>query len=191
MNTLDFETYIPLALRTAAPLPTARDRLEHALLGLITETGEFTTEIKRVAIYNKPLDDERRKHIAEEIGDTLWYVAIASDVLGITPLQFPLAPYNERTLRVAAFRTSAAVGRIADLLSDDAQALGDSMSAKIGSEIQGIVHSLGVLSGVIGIPLQQIADENIDKLRERFPDAFSAEAAEARADKGGLDARNS
>ncbi len=31
--------------------------------------------------------------------------------------------------------------------------------------------------------------ENIAKLRERFPDAYSNEAAEARADKGGLDAR--
>jgi hypothetical protein len=34
-------------------------------------------------------------------------------------------------------------------------------------------------------------DENIAKLQERFPNAYSNAAAEARADKGGLDARNS
>ena len=70
--------YIQQALRTAAPMPDPAGDLEHAALGLITETGELATEVKRLRIYLKPID---RVHAVEEIGDVLWYWAIASRYL--------------------------------------------------------------------------------------------------------------
>jgi hypothetical protein len=44
---------------------------------------------------------------------------------------------------------------------------------------------------VLGMDMEQIAWANIEKLRQRYPEAYSDAAAEARADKGGADARNS
>lgn len=115
-----FSQYAALAVRTEKVLPTMVERLVHASLGLATETGEVTTEVKRAAIYGKPVDTE---HVAEELGDLLWYIALAANA--------------------------------------------------------------------IGADLDAIAAANIEKLRIRFPEKYSDEAAEARADKAGADARSS
>ena len=78
MNLNDYQI---LANRTAKPLGALQLDLVHAPLGLATETGEFTTEVKRVAIYNRPLTTEVTQHMVEELGDILWYVALAAQAL--------------------------------------------------------------------------------------------------------------
>lgn len=120
---MNFDEYQAGAIRTAKIFPDIEANLAHAALGIATEGGEFTTVVKRVAIYNKELTDEMRGHMAEELGDLLWYVALAA-------------------------------------------------------------HH-------IGIPMSRMAQHNIDKLKARFPEKYSDADAEARADKGGLDARSS
>lgn len=76
------DDFIPLALRTEATPPTSltsrQGRLLHAALGLVTESGEFADALKKHLFYQKPLDEVNLK---EEIGDILWYAAIALDEL--------------------------------------------------------------------------------------------------------------
>lgn len=55
-----------------------RERLVHASMGMQTETAEFTDALKKSLFYGKPLDVTNLK---EELGDLLWYVAIAMDEL--------------------------------------------------------------------------------------------------------------
>lgn len=55
-------------------------RLLHASLGMNTEQAEFADALKKSIYYNKPLDIVNLK---EELGDLLWYVAIACDELDI------------------------------------------------------------------------------------------------------------
>lgn len=119
----ELDDYQRLAFRTAKVFDSFGMDMAHASLGMVTEVGEFTTEVKRVAIYDKWVTDEMKAHMAEELGDLLWYVALAATHLGTS--------------------------------------------------------------------LSKLATANIEKLRLRFPDRYSNEAAEARADKGGLDARQS
>lgn len=114
---MDFIDYQAAALRTALP-ESQVDGLVHASLGLITETGEFVSEVKRMAKYGKQITPEMHAHMCEEIGDVLWYVALAAEHLGVS--------------------------------------------------------------------MKSLAKQNIAKLQKRFPEKFSNEAAEARADKGGL-----
>lgn len=45
----------------------------HAMLGMVTEVGEFTDAIKKHLLYGKELD---LVNLDEEIGDLLWYIAI-------------------------------------------------------------------------------------------------------------------
>ena len=56
-------------------------RLDHASDGLCTEAGEFKDTIKKAKFYGKEID---AINLVEELGDILWYVGIACDVLGVS-----------------------------------------------------------------------------------------------------------
>lgn len=56
-------------------------RLLHAAMGITTEAGEFMDAFKKHFLYGKQLDVINLK---EELGDILWYIAIAADELGIS-----------------------------------------------------------------------------------------------------------
>lgn len=52
--------------------------LLHAAMGMCTESGEFMDQLKRHMIYGAELDHTNLK---EEIGDQLWYIALAMRAL--------------------------------------------------------------------------------------------------------------
>jgi len=52
--------------------------LLHASMGMVTEAGEFMDMMKKHLFYGKPQDTTNLK---EEIGDILWYAAIALEAL--------------------------------------------------------------------------------------------------------------
>ncbi len=56
-------------------------RLFHYFVGIGTESGELLDALKKAIIYGKTLD---KVNLKEEIGDVLWYVARALDVLNLT-----------------------------------------------------------------------------------------------------------
>ena len=56
-------------------------RLLHAMIGICTEGGEIQDQMKKNIFYGKPLD---KVNLVEELGDLMWYVAIASDTLGVS-----------------------------------------------------------------------------------------------------------
>lgn len=53
--------------------------LQHAALGMVTESAEFADMLKKHLFYGKPLDEV---NLAEEIADNLWYCAMALRALG-------------------------------------------------------------------------------------------------------------
>jgi NTP pyrophosphatase (non-canonical NTP hydrolase) len=60
----------------------SRDKMQdllHASMGLVTESGEFQDALKKHIFYGRELDTTNLK---EEIGDLLWYCAIALEALG-------------------------------------------------------------------------------------------------------------
>lgn len=205
----DFRQYQGLALRTEKPLPTRTDRLEHAGLGLFTEAGEIGTPIKRVAIYRKSLDELNkdgkttlRQNIAEEIADAFWYLAIATDAIQgdlFVQLGDMMAlrrdhVTSEQQMRRGALSLSSHVGRFNDTVlqlikyptTDSAET-----NKRLHTSIYYIAQCLLDIADAAGVNVLLALNDNVAKLRERFPDAYSDVAAEARADKGGLDARNS
>jgi NTP pyrophosphatase (non-canonical NTP hydrolase) len=91
---MDNKTYQKSALRTNNPdYPQVSGRLVgsevngapskiidliHASMGLVTEAGEFQDMLKKHLYYGRELDEVNLK---EEIGDMLWYCAIALEAL--------------------------------------------------------------------------------------------------------------
>lgn len=54
-------------------------RLLNGLMGLCGETGEAIDILKKVLFQGHQLD---REHMAKELGDIAWYLALAADALG-------------------------------------------------------------------------------------------------------------
>lgn len=76
---MDFSDYQIKALRTVSlkkveGLPA----LQNAALGLAGEAGEFADQIKKVSFQGHALDPQ---HLSEEVGDILWYCALAAKAL--------------------------------------------------------------------------------------------------------------
>lgn len=191
---MNFSEYKYLALRTEKPLATALLRLNHAHLGFFTEGGEFTTTVKRIAIYEKPCSAEFIKHMREELGDILWYAAIAADALelDIPQYQFLFDDFMQHpvpfALNLVATRLSVEIGFFGlDIPVHDVPRNRESMMRGVVNIVSAVAHACNAL----GFRIEDVMAENIAKLKDRFPNAYSNQAAEARADKGGLDARNS
>jgi NTP pyrophosphatase (non-canonical NTP hydrolase) len=77
---MDADEYQRLALRTEAPGRERRERLLNAALGLCGEAGEFADALKKHAFHAHALDEAA---LCKELGDVLWYAALACDALGL------------------------------------------------------------------------------------------------------------
>lgn len=54
-------------------------RIENGLMGLCGEAGEAMDILKKFLFQGHSLDKE---HLAKELGDVAWYLAVSSDALG-------------------------------------------------------------------------------------------------------------
>lgn len=78
-DTMNLNDYQSAAMRTAKNLGETGD-LMHAALGLTSEAGEFADAVKKHLVYGRDLD---RVNAAEEVGDLLWFCALAARALGV------------------------------------------------------------------------------------------------------------
>ena len=76
---MDFASYEIAASRTAPVSASERETLLLAALGLAGEAGEVADHVKKVAFQGHDLDAD---HVAEELGDILWYAALAAGAIG-------------------------------------------------------------------------------------------------------------
>lgn len=60
------------------------ERLLTAGVGINAEGGEFLEIVKKMVFQGKPWNDDNREHLIIELGDLLWYVAQATQALGVS-----------------------------------------------------------------------------------------------------------
>ena len=60
------------------------ERLLTAGVGINAEGGEFLEIVKKMVFQGKPWNDDNREHLIIELGDLMWYVAQATQALGIS-----------------------------------------------------------------------------------------------------------
>lgn len=183
--------YVAGALRTAKPMPDIMGDLEHAALGFVTEIGEFATEVKRLRIYLKAVN---REHAAEELGDTLWYWAVAAQhLLELNNATFDAVQAEVSLNLQEGLTIDVHLSRIVRRLAANAGEFGARIDVgqlqPCAELLRDMLQCLAAACCVLGLNLDDCAATNLLKLRARFPEKFTEEAAEARADKGGLDAR--
>ena len=71
--------YQKKALRTANTQLTSIERLQNGLMGLNGEAGECIDILKKHLFQGHELD---RGHIAKELGDVAWYLALSAEAIG-------------------------------------------------------------------------------------------------------------
>lgn len=168
-------------------------RLLHSAVGLSTEVGEFACAVED-AFQNSTEPDYT--NIAEEIGDMLWYCALGSDALGVGFQQMlmrtqmhPDAQHrfsilslvdsecNNSILVQISLRLQVQSGQFLDYLKRHVfygAPLEESLL------VQFIGHTLWMLDHVgeaLRLDLSAIMEKNIEKLRNRYPDQFTEQAA--------------
>lgn len=74
INDISANEYQEKALRTAG-----EPNIENGLMGLCGEAGECIDILKKHKFQGHDLD---REHLAEELGDVAWYLAVSADALG-------------------------------------------------------------------------------------------------------------
>jgi len=60
------------------------ERLLTSGVGINAEGGEFLEIIKKMVFQGKPWNRDNREHLIIELGDIMWYVAQATQALGIS-----------------------------------------------------------------------------------------------------------
>lgn len=71
--------YQKLALRTEHGTTDEQSRLLHGLMGLNGESGEALELLKKHMFQGHWFD---KYHMAKELGDIAWYLAVAADAIG-------------------------------------------------------------------------------------------------------------
>lgn len=67
------------ALRTKNPVLDSTQQLTNGLMGLNGEAGECIDILKKHLFQGHELD---REHMAKELGDVAWYLAVTADSIG-------------------------------------------------------------------------------------------------------------
>lgn len=153
---MQLNEYQKLAARTCPELGKGdyldRDML-HMNLGIFTEIGEVLDILKKNMAYGKPID---LVHLGEEIADACWYAINKLRIEEVTEFsQLPTEGSNE----------PLSVSVIYSLLKDPRI---DSVS---------LIWRLNGIAISYGLSLPKLLDQNIEKLRVRFPDKFDKERA--------------
>ena len=110
MSVSDFDTYQRDALTTAA---LDEGDLQKAILGLglAGEAGEVADLLKKQIGHGHPLDLEK---LRDELGDTLWYLAMIASVHGLSLASVAQANFEKLAKRYGpgGFSTAASVARV-------------------------------------------------------------------------------
>lgn len=85
---MDFVSYNNQAMRTVNPALNWDQLLINASLGLCGESGEVADEIKKNAFHGHALNEQA---IKKELGDILWYLNLAADLLGYSLEEIAIA----------------------------------------------------------------------------------------------------
>ena len=141
MTRLGFNEYQKAAAETAAhdtmkvEIAGRQNVLVGCALGLSGESGEFTDLIKKIAYHAHPLDHETHDKLCKELGDILWYVAMAATSLAVDMRS--LAEENLAKLKARypeGFSTEKSLGRYMEKVRDFAKNYGGGEGLKFDRE---------------------------------------------------------
>lgn len=152
-------------------LSSTDNLLEHCLYGLLTEAGEALDSLKRFQFYGSDLDTT---HMAEEIGDILWYAIAACIEMDIDIPEMYKTNKVEHGLKDYRFHICSIANIAAEyLLLDDAETVSEIYVGDIFEHIDMACLAIGITRTIA-------FEANNAKLKERYPEKWEKAFAETR-----------
>lgn len=163
---LDLKWYQEGAKRTMASLESQQDDIHHMNLGMFGEFGEITEIVKKVFAYGKELD---KAHLAEEIGDMWWYIA---NFYTIIKEEFVIPNFSDfKTLALEKSKEEAV-----DVIISKMDPF--VVAANVSEKGPGVLISMSKeIIDAFELDLESILQNNLDKLKVRYPEKFDADKA--------------
>lgn len=160
--------------------------LINACLGLAGETGEVGSILNRWCC----VGEVSYEHLKKELGDILWYVALACDSLGanmddiikVDPCDkcSDTAENAMYFVNCAHFSISKNVGGINDIVKKWIFHEHDLDMYGIFKSLIGIIDGVSLAGCKIGANVSDIMQMNVDKLRSRYKGTFTVEESKHR-----------
>lgn len=178
---MNFTEYAPLARVTMKELPVLEDHLIHMALGVIGEFGELVDAVKKVVVYDKPVD---QTNLVEEIGDVLWYYAGMHAELGIdlkvsqdALAEVTIIPWGPGAPDLSLpFGKGRALVMLSALAAEACNEIMEDVS-EAESQMQTLTAVIATTARILDVNLEEAMSLNIAKLKARYGDKFSAHAA--------------
>ena len=158
-------------------------------LGLVGEAGEVADACKKTLFHEHAFD---RDHFLQELGDLLWYVAIAASTIDA---DLSVSWQEGEPTNAAPFEGSSLLDNaitlvsLASVAAEMLYALGqrsenDSREALVPvvtANLSPVLKTICLMANNLGTNVEDIAERNIEKLRERCPNGFDSEHSINRA----------
>lgn len=171
MNLVEYKNVAMKRLnKTIADNP--RESMQYSLMGLIEETGEIIAELRKPLFkgnfHEKALDIE---NIKSELGDLMWYITLICKDYNINIEQLEnierniQLPKREELIRVAIDMGQATGEIVKECISIYN---GNDDNEKLGNGISKQYRNINELAGLLDITIEQILDENVEKINSRY-----------------------
>ena len=187
---MNFNEYQELAMRTQAIKDNKQDMLIHAVCGLSSELGEIIQVFQNSKINKKfPAINPPVKRFLSEIGDLCWFQAELCKALDINITYFSLNDIDQFTTNESDIQTIDKNINIIDFYIKKLSMVIGIISGCIQKTYQGkeiniekikycnnlIIIIINTICGYVGANIEDVWEDNIEKLKKRFPDGFSKE----------------
>ncbi len=135
--------------------------------GLMTELGELIDCFKKWYAYGKEFD---RINAKEEVGDSFWYIGNLANILGYKLDDLLVAQKEDIKLDLDfAFRLSMnAMDQLSQLFN---------YHNPEEYQLKYMIYSLVRISDLLNFKVEELLENNIEKLRVRYSDKFTAHEA--------------
>lgn len=173
--------YHSLAMRTSQN--DGHDKVDNGMLGLLGESGELIDILKKMKYQSTPDAAWPIWEIADELGDVLWYLEEMADGIGTT-MELMAATTFEELDAMTRKNSRHNIEKVILNLSTHAHNIRKAIRRKDAKtrdiQMRRMLYAAACLARAIGMPIEDVARRNIDKLMRRYPNGFDAGISMAR-----------
>ena len=176
------------------------DVVDNCIIGLYGESGEFVDILKKIAFHKHPVDSIICDKLKREAGDLTWYGAVLVKHYCKQPLHLCWAhdpdeqhfrTFSDIDARIVSYMrhdptqlTMRTVRAAKAIMGSTSNVIAGQMSinstAIVMQSVAGLYDCIAGTLSLFGLKLDDCAELNIKKLRERYGEKFSEYAANNR-----------